>query len=70
MVPFMDTGLVVGPAAKALDGADISFVVGFVVAAAVYFPLRKVAAHPMVESSGVDDDRYPPGEEIAAPVGT
>jgi hypothetical protein len=51
-----------------LDGADISFVVGFVVAAAVYFPLRKVAAHPMVESSGVDDDGYQP-EESAAPVG-
>ncbi len=46
MVPFMDTGLVEGPVAKQLDGADLSFVVGFVVAAAVYYPLRKVAAHP------------------------
>jgi NCS1 family nucleobase:cation symporter-1 len=42
MVPFMDTGLVVGPAAKALDGADISFYVGFVVGALVYWPLRKI----------------------------
>jgi NCS1 family nucleobase:cation symporter-1 len=42
MVPFMDTGLVVGPAAKAMDGADVSFYVGFVVGALVYWPLRKI----------------------------
>jgi NCS1 family nucleobase:cation symporter-1 len=69
MVPFMDTGLIVGPAAKAMDGADISFVVGFVVAAAVYYPLRRVAAHPMVDSPGVDDDLYQPVQERAAPLG-
>ena len=40
MVPFMNTGLVVGPVAKALDGADFSFYVGFVVAGAVYLTLR------------------------------
>jgi hypothetical protein len=43
--------------------------VGFVVAAAVYYPLRKVAAHPMVQSPGVDDDRFQPEEESVAPVG-
>ncbi len=48
MVPFMDTGLLVGPAADALDGADISFVVGFVVAGALYYPLRRLAAHPAI----------------------
>jgi len=42
MVPFMNTGLLVGPVAKALDGADLSFYVGFVVAAAMYLPLRKL----------------------------
>ena len=42
MVPFMNTGLVEGLAASALAGADISFYVGFIVAAAVYLPLRKV----------------------------
>jgi NCS1 family nucleobase:cation symporter-1 len=42
MVPFMNTSLIVGPAAKALDGADISFYVGFVVGALVYWPLRKI----------------------------
>ncbi|MGO8871599.1 MAG: purine-cytosine permease family protein [Acidimicrobiales bacterium] len=52
MVPFMDTGLLVGPVSKALDGADISFIVGFVVAGLVYYPLRKVAAHPAAPASG------------------
>jgi NCS1 family nucleobase:cation symporter-1 len=46
MVPFMDTGLVVGPVSNALDGADISFVVGFVVAGLLYYPLRVLSAHP------------------------
>jgi NCS1 family nucleobase:cation symporter-1 len=36
MIPFMDTSLYVGPASTALDGADISFYVGFLVGAAVY----------------------------------
>ena len=34
MVPFMNTGLLVGPVATRLDGADVSFYVGFVVASA------------------------------------
>jgi nucleobase:cation symporter-1, NCS1 family len=42
MVPFMDTGLLVGPIASALQGADISFYVGFVVAGVVYFALRRI----------------------------
>ena len=41
MVPFMNTGLLVGPVAKRLDGADLSFYVGFVVAFCVYLALRK-----------------------------
>ncbi|MGW2856060.1 cytosine permease, partial [Streptomyces sp. NPDC001215] len=39
-VPFMDTGLYVGPVAHTLHGADISYYVAFVVALAVYAPLR------------------------------
>jgi len=39
-VPFMDSGLYVGPVAKALHGADLAYYVGFVVALAVYAPLR------------------------------
>jgi NCS1 family nucleobase:cation symporter-1 len=65
MVPFMDTGLVVGPVADALDGADISFAVGFVVAAAVYYPLRKRAAQPSVPTAS---EAVPggPGATVAA----
>jgi NCS1 family nucleobase:cation symporter-1 len=46
MVPFMNTGIIEGPAAKALAGADISFYVGFIVAGALYFPLRNVETRP------------------------
>jgi NCS1 family nucleobase:cation symporter-1 len=43
MVPFMNTSIVVGPAAKALDGADIAFYVGFAVAGLLYYVLRRAA---------------------------
>jgi nucleobase:cation symporter-1, NCS1 family len=43
MVPFMDTSIVVGPVANALDGADIAFYVGFIVAGVLYYVLRRVA---------------------------
>ncbi|MHB9755776.1 purine-cytosine permease family protein [Streptomyces sp. BYX5S] len=39
-VPFMDTSLYVGPVAQALHGADLSYYVAFVVAGAVYAPVR------------------------------
>ncbi len=42
MVPFMNTGLVTGAVAIALNGADLSFYVGFVVAALVYVALLRV----------------------------
>jgi NCS1 family nucleobase:cation symporter-1 len=41
MVPFMNTGLIVGPVASALHGADLSFYVGFLVAAIVYAALSR-----------------------------
>jgi nucleobase:cation symporter-1, NCS1 family len=44
MVPFMNTGLVVGPVANALHGADLSLYVGFLVAAIVYSALRRLHA--------------------------
>jgi NCS1 family nucleobase:cation symporter-1 len=43
MMPFMNTGVLVGPVAQALDGADLSFYVGFLVAGAVYLTLRNSA---------------------------
>ena len=43
MVPFMNTSIIVGPVANSLQGADIAFYVGFVVAGVLYYVLRKVA---------------------------
>lgn len=39
-VPFMGTSLYVGPVAEALHGADLAYGVAFLVALAVYAPLR------------------------------
>jgi len=63
MVPFMNTSIIEGPAAKALGGADIAFYVGFVVAGVLYYVLRKVAVgqearkvpEPAVEVAGAED---------------
>ena len=41
MVPFMNTGLFVGPVATRLDGADLSFYVGFAVALCLYRAIRR-----------------------------
>jgi len=40
-IPFMDQTLYVGPIATALGGADIAYLVGFVVAGVVYWVLEK-----------------------------
>lgn len=44
MLPFMNNSLVNGIASRALDGADLAYPVGFIVAGVLYYPLRKVAA--------------------------
>jgi NCS1 family nucleobase:cation symporter-1 len=41
MVPFMNTSIIEGAGAKALDGADIAFYVGFTVAGLLYYVLRR-----------------------------
>src|SRR6266542_1684919 len=46
MVPFMNTSIVEGPVASALDGADLAFYVGFAVAWVIYYVLRRRALHP------------------------
>jgi nucleobase:cation symporter-1, NCS1 family len=43
MVPFMNTSLFTGPVAHALNGADLAFYVGFIVAGLLYLALRKAA---------------------------
>jgi NCS1 family nucleobase:cation symporter-1 len=60
MVPFMNTSIIVGSVAKKLDGADLAFYVGFVVAGILYFVLRRrapvAAAVPAAEPAvGVND---------------
>lgn len=40
-IPFMDGPLYEGPVAKSLGGADLSFYVGFLVAAILYYALQK-----------------------------
>jgi len=40
-IPFMAQALYTGPIAEALGGADISWIVGLVVTAAVYYPWAK-----------------------------
>ena len=62
MVPFMNTSIIVGPVANSLQGADLAFYVGFVVAGVLYYVLRKVAiaqearrgVTPAVEVAGTD----------------
>jgi NCS1 family nucleobase:cation symporter-1 len=54
MIPFMDTNLIVGALAKKLDGADISFYVGFVVAGIVYMVLRRVEKPAIPAADGSD----------------
>jgi nucleobase:cation symporter-1, NCS1 family len=39
-VPFMDTSIIVGPVAKAWDGADVAYFVNFLVAAIIYGAYR------------------------------
>jgi nucleobase:cation symporter-1, NCS1 family len=41
MIPFMNTSIIEGPAARALHGADIAFYVGFTVAGLLYYMLRR-----------------------------
>jgi NCS1 family nucleobase:cation symporter-1 len=53
MVPFMNTSIIVGPAATALDGADLSFYVGFIVTGILYDVLRRWAPSPVAARAAV-----------------
>jgi len=61
MVPFMNTYYVAGPAARAMDGADISYLVGIVVAGGMYLWLRRYAKAPAVSPPG--DEQPPPAAQ-------
>ncbi|GAE78060.1 cytosine/purine/uracil/thiamine/allantoin permease family protein [Cutibacterium acnes JCM 18918] len=47
-IPFISQAFYVGPVAAAMGGADISWLVGLVVTALVYFPLgRRAFDYPL-----------------------
>jgi len=50
-IPFMDATIFVGPIATALGGADIAYVVGFIVAGVVYWALEKYTKSTAVASA-------------------
>jgi NCS1 family nucleobase:cation symporter-1 len=55
-VPFLDQALYTGPMVKVLGGADISWLVGFVVAGAGYLVSSRLARGPLVPApAGVRD---------------
>ena len=45
-IPFLAQALYTGPATKMLGGADISWIVGLVVTAALYYPLARRTSNP------------------------
>jgi len=47
-IPFFNQTLYVGPAANALGGADVTYVVGFAVAAVLYWVLERSAGQTSV----------------------
>jgi NCS1 family nucleobase:cation symporter-1 len=48
-IPFLAQTLYTGPVTKALDGADISWIVGLVVTVIVYLPIARRTANPPAE---------------------
>ena len=53
-VPFLDQTLYVGPAVKALGGADISWIVGFVVAGGGYLVATRLVGGGMLSARTAD----------------
>lgn len=45
-IPFLSQSLYTGPIAKAIDGADVSWIVGLVITAAVYYPWARATSRP------------------------
>ena len=61
-IPFLAQTLYTGPVTKALGGADISWIVGLLITAAVYYFLASTRANPPAEMIYPDDE----GEQFAA----
>lgn len=60
-VPFLAQQLYTGPVTELLGGADISWIVGILGTAAIYYPLARRTSNPP------DRMIYPPGTVVAAP---
>ncbi|WP_405496108.1 purine-cytosine permease family protein [Nocardia sp. NBC_00511] len=58
-IPFLATKFYTGPITDRLGGADISWIVGIVVTAALYYPLARRTANPPAQMI------YPPDAEMA-----
>ena len=57
MIPFLSTSFYVGPAAEAMNGADISFIVGLVVSGGLYFILCRGLDTDVEQAAIVASDR-------------
>ena len=60
-IPFLAQTLYTGPPTKMLGGADISWIVGLVVTAALYYPLARRTGNPpdaMVYPERVTTQRF------------
>jgi hypothetical protein len=57
MIPFLSTSFYLGPAAEAMNGADISFLVGLVVSGGTYFLLCRGLDTDVEQAAIVASDR-------------
>jgi len=48
-IPFMSTALYTGPVAKSIDGVDVAWIVGLLVACLAYYPLARTWTEPEAE---------------------
>lgn len=67
-IPFLAQSLYTGPVTTALGGADISWIVGLVVTAAIYYPWAKKTANPPAQMIYPPDATEPPAADDARPV--
>ncbi len=65
-IPFLAQHMYTGPITPLLGGADISWIVGLVVTAAVYYPVAKRFNHPPAEMIYPADDVLCPDPAAAA----
>ena len=59
-IPFINQAMYVGPLAKAMNGADISWIVSLIVTSLVYYPLAR-------KSMNVPSQMIYPSQVQAAP---